>query len=226
MEVCMFRFIQISLVTAASAVAGTQDAKAQEVSLVSSYITDEGFNLSGSETEDRIAPAVQGSLSREINEHCSADIWGSKTLASKVGDELDVGVSCRFEINDDVEVEASAEHWFLAGDDINAFSISASKKVAGAGKIDVGVEHYLWKQQDGTRVQVGFSPTVIESFDLRFVGTYETGLGLPDIVTMGATAQLHLDDRWSIGVQAVLPVHRVAGDPRNWQVATGVTFRF
>lgn len=196
-----------------------QTAQAQDVSgdiqAISSYIDDDGFDYSD-------GPAVQGTLTINLGEHCSIDLWGSKTLSNNLGDELDAGASCRFNLDEKTEIEVAASQYFLAGADMTVVEGTVTR-----GPVDLTVSHYFYHEgnADATRIQVGVSHE-IDKFDLRAYATYETGFDLPDIATAGLSAEYKLTNRFSLTGNAIVPFSRESGDPRSAQVTAGIKMTF
>ncbi len=190
-----------------------------DISVVSSYIDDDGFDYSE-------GPAVQASLNISLGQSpCEVQFWGSKTFRSRLGDEFDTGLSCSVHLDEKTEATGTVSHFSLAGDDIVKFEGSLSHETT-VGTVDLTVSHYAWAQEDATRIQLGFSPTVSDSFDLRIYGTRETGFSLDPIVTAGVSGEYHVNERFSLTANLVAPVGKHAGDPRAAQFAVGIRATF
>lgn len=155
---------------------------------------------------------------------CSVDLFASRGITTKVGREVDVGASCRFDVAENVNVELSGSRYILGG----ATDITTLVAKVSHGPVDASVTQYLvdGPEQDATKFEIGYTIEPVENWSLRAVAAYETGFELPDIVTAGAEISYRLNDALSLTFAGYVPLHRGAGDPRSAVATVGVQFSF
>ncbi len=155
---------------------------------------------------------------------CSLDLFAAHGLKTKVGREVDVGASCRFDIAKDVNVELSGSRYILGG----ATDIITLVAKVSHGPVDGSVTQYVvdGNEPDATKVEVGYEVEPVKNLSLRGVLAYEHGFGLADIYVGGVEASYAIDNHWSFTVSGYAPIYRSAGDPRSSEVAVGVQFNF
>ena len=195
-------------------------AFAQDVSLgvdlKSSYTLDDG-------TVATDGPVVQGWASVNVTDSCSLDAWGSKGLDRKVGDEIDLGVKCRFNLGQDFKAEVVVSRYLLLGGvpDMTEVTVGLSR-----GPIDFSVGHYFWSQglQGATRVQFGYNAELAPKLSARAEVTYETGFDLRDTVLVGADLRYSVNDKLSVFATGYVPVKKSGANGEK--VVVGVSFSF
>lgn len=182
-----------------------------EVGIYSQYLDDDLLPL----TPD---PVVQAGVSVDISQHCSADAWVNLGINTRVGRELDLGASCRFDI-DETQIEVVASRYLLqAESDITELSVSATQ-----GSADVTVSYYAWDDHpDAVRVTVGYTIEATDKLLLRPAAVYQTGFGDSDVIGAGLYANYRLTDNLEVVGMALAPIK---GD-RHPQVSLGLKFSF
>ena len=198
-------------------------ALAQEVSgdiaVVSSYIDDDGFDYS-------YGPAVQATVDITLGDFTTG-VWASKTLDGDDGDEFDFRLAYTKKLSEHTELTGEVAYFVLKGDDIIKLEASLAHETP-IGTVDLTASRYTWKNnQDATRMQIGFSPKVVDNFDLRVYGTHESGFDLPNIVTAGISGEYRLSEKFSLTANLIVPVnHLEDGDPRGSQFSVGILLKF
>lgn len=187
-----------------------------EIGVYSSYLDDDLFVY----TEQ---PVVQAGVYLDVTENCSLDVWGSHGFSTKAGGELDLGGSCRFNIDKKTEVEVVASRVLLHGtDDITELSVGVTH-----GPIDVTVSRYFWDNNpDATRVVAGYTIEATEQFSLRPMVVFETGFGEDDIFAGGLRVEYALTDNLSLVGLALTPIKKGVDDTRGTQASIGLRFNF
>jgi hypothetical protein len=187
------------------------------VTLVNQY----GFSDLFVQTE---GPTVQGWISVPVAGGCSLELFASHGLETRVGRELDIGGACAFNVSENVEVNLSASRYILGG----ATDITTLEGQVKVGPVDAVVTQYVvdGNEPDATKFELGFTIEPTDRLSLRFVGVYEHGFGLPDIVVGGVEARYALGGNFALTANAYAPISRRAGDPREAQVFLGISFDF
>ena len=198
-----------------------------DIAVVSLYIDDDGFDYS-------YGPAVQATVDITLGDFTTG-VWASKTLDGDDGDEFDFRLAYTKKLSEHTELTGEVAYFVLKGDDIIKLEASLAHETP-IGNVDFKAGRYVWTNgdnQNATRLQFGFSPTVSDSFDLRLYVTRETGFGLDPIVTAGVSAEYHLNERFSLTANLVAPVSKhnddpraTQDDPRATQFAVGVRASF
>ena len=182
----------------------------------SSHTLDDGFVQTD-------GPVLQGSLSFRLGDTCSLDAWGSKGLDRTVGDEIDLGASCRFDLGQDFKAEVVVSRYLLLGGvpDMTEVTVGLSK---GPGDLSVG--HYFWSGglQSATRVQFGYNTELAAKLSARAEVTYETGFDLKDTIVLGADLKYAITDKLSLGVTGYAPVIKSGGN--DYKVVASLSMSF
>lgn len=172
-------------------------------------------------------PVVQGYLTASydtvIYGKFSANAWGSKGIATNIGDELDLGVAWLKELGDDMSVKLVYNRFILKdAPDMDEYTISYS-----SGNFDASYTHYVWHEgmEDGDRVNVGYNYAVDEKLGGRFDLTAETGIGLSDSIVVGADLNYALTDNFSVSGTLLIPFTE-EDDGRGVEFVLGTGFSF
>lgn len=170
------------------------------VDIVSQYVLRDAYAATPE-------PANQGYASLSFVSYdygeFSLNLWGSKGISTDIGDELDVGVSWKKSIGEDMSVKF-AYNRFIINDapEMDEYTITVSK-----GDFDASYTHYTWHEgmEDGKRVNVGYNYSLSDSWSGRFDLTGETGLGLSDAIIVGADLNYAVADNVSLGATILVP---------------------
>ncbi len=203
------------------ALATSPAASAQEVSgslsLQSGNPDDNGFDYT-------MKPTTIAEVSIDFGQGFEAGLTGYKNLEGTEGDELDGTI----EYQPLKGITLTAEYYAIhASPDQIHLGVSVEQDTS-IGTFDASIGKYLIDGEDGNRFQLGFSPKLgSKSFDLRVYGTHERGYDLKPITTVGAEAEWHLNGRWSLAGNLVVPVnHLDKDDPRGFVGMVGVRATF
>ena len=195
-------------------------AFAQDVSagadFKSAYVLDDAIVA----TDDLV---IQGWASVNVTDECSLDAWGSKGLGTDVGDEIDLGASCRFDVTNDTKLKVSVNRYLLLG---GVPDMTALEAVVSHGPVDIGIAQYIWDGglPDATRIQVGYNAELATRLSARAEVTYETGFGLRDTLVLGADVRYSVTDNVSVFATGYLPVYESgANGPK---LLGGISFSF
>lgn len=192
----------------------SQAASAQEVTagvaLQTGSPDDNGFDYT-------MAPTAIGDIKIEFGDNVAMGVTGYKNLEGAKGDELDATL----DVTPLRGVTLTAEYYSLRTEpDIVHLGVTVEQDT-GIGTFDLSMGQYLTAGPDATRFQIGLSPKLgSESFDLRVYGTHERGYDLEPITTAGVEAEWHLNDRWSITGNAIIPLNHLDQDDPRGQVFT------
>ncbi len=160
---------------------------------------------------------------------CNASAWGSHAIDPKDhrGWEVEVVGGCGFKLAPNTTIEASAGRYFLAGPDITVVGVTLTQQLDEANSVEVTAGKFLvdGPDEDATRVQVAWNYQA-EKFDLRLMGTYESGFDDPDIVTAMARAEYYVTEHVSFNITGVIPVIKKDYDERKAQVMIGIKYWF
>lgn len=198
-------------------------AAAQDISggveLKTSYTLGDYLYVGGAD------PVVQAYADVAIGDSgCSANVWGNLSLGEQVGNELDLGASCEFNLAEDTSVSITATRYLLFDQGVPDMTAVTTKVTHGPVDATVGV--YLWDNlPDGLAANVGYTAEV-EQFTLRGSIHYATGLGDGDIVFAGLSASYPLTDHLSLSVQGYLPLIKSAGDTREERLVGALSWSF
>lgn len=187
-----------------------------EIGVYSKYLDDDLFPL----TDE---PVVQAAVFIDVSDNCSLDAWGSHGLATKEGGELDLGASCRFNIDEKTEVEVIAYRDLLRGfDDMTELSVGITH-----GPLNITVTQFVWDNNpDATRIVAGYTIEATEHLSLRPMVAYETGFGEDDIVAGGLRAEYALTKQFSLVGLALTPIKKGSNDTRGTEASIGIRFSF
>ena len=214
----------VPLLLAAGAALVSTSALAEETSplitggidLKSGYVLDDALVSTD-------GPVLQGFISVNVTDKCSLDAWGSKGLDRTVGDEIDLGASCRFDLGQDFKAEVVVSRYLLLGGvpDMTEVTVGLSK-----GPVDLSVGHYFWSGglQSATRVQFGYNTELAAKLSARAEVTYETGFDLKDTIVLGADLKYAITDKLSLGVTGYAPVIKSGGN--DYKVVASLSMSF
>jgi len=207
-------FVSLVLASAAS-FAATALSYNGEAAVLSQYLDDDLFVLTD-------GPVIQAGIYVEMSKKCSIDLWTNQGLDTRVGAEIDIGVSCRQEIGD-TEVEVSVERYFLGGsDDITGLNVSVTR-----GQLDLTISRYLWDNNpDATRIILGYSLEADAKLTFRPSLGYETGFGERSIYVFGLGAEYALTEDWFLVGTVLTPISKGPDDERSTEVVVGFMFTF
>ena len=168
-------------------------------------------------------PVVQGLISLGINEHCSTDVWFSYGITTKVGGEIDLGASCRFNISENTEIELLAYRDVLSGlPDVTETGIKVTH-----GRLDLTVTQYFWdKNPDATRAEIGYTIQATEKLELHPAVVYETGFGEADVVVGALDLSYALSDKLSLKGSIFVPVYKGTDGYQKAQALIGISCSF
>lgn len=196
-----------------------QDVSGQ-VDLKSSYTLEDFLYV---DTPD---PVVQGYLDVAIGDTgCSAVAWGNASLGEQVGQELDLGGSCEFEIAADTTVTLWVSRDILFDEGVPDMTSMIGTVVHGPVDATVGV--YIWDGglADGFAAQVGYTKEV-DDFTFRGSLHYAHGLGDTDIVFAGLSVSRPVVGNLSASIQGYVPLVKSADDTREARLVAGLSWSF
>ncbi len=172
-------------------------------------------------------PVVQGNLSISYDTgdygEFSANAWGSKGIATNIGDELDLGVAWRKELGGELSVKVVYNRFILKdAPDMDEYTVTFAK-----GDFDASYTYYMWHEgfEDGQRVNVGYNHQFDDKWSGRVDLTGETGLGLSNSFVVGFDLNYMLNDNFSVGGTLLIPFTE-EDDGRDIQFVVGTGFSF
>ena len=167
-------------------------------------------------------PVIQGSLYAGVTEECSLMAWSSHGIATSEGGELDVGAICYVPIVEGT-VTLYGLRSFLRGA-ADAWTIAAGYEYGGA---DLTVEQYFWDgNPDGTRIIAGYTHEGIEGLIMRPLLTYETGLGVAEMLAGGLAAEYALTGGVSLTARGLAPLIKDKSGLRTAELQFGLRHSF
>lgn len=170
-------------------------------------------------------PVFQGYVDIAIGDTgCKASGWGNLSLGQQIGNEIDLGAGCTFNLNDETQVTITGTRYLLL--DQGVPDMNAGTVVLKHGAFDAQAGIYLWDRlPDGFAAQVGYTAEV-HKFTFRGSVHYATGLGDNSIIFFGAKASYLITDNLSVGVQGYMPAIKSENDPRKTQLVGSLSYSF
>jgi hypothetical protein len=179
-------------------------------------------------TAEPLKPMLVADVSARLSNACSVGVYAVRAIrhSARAGDvqEIDPRVSCDVTLGKKITLTVGVEQWFTTGPNVTVPSVSFAH-----GPVDVIVKYLRVNgRPNGQRAEIGFTPKISPTFDLRLAGGIERGLGSKPVAVVYATAEQKLDtnSRWSLFGEAVYGFAEHGDSRRGGKVHVGVRFSF